>query len=186
MSAQAGRASVGIFKCCLRTSDPRVARIRRDNILPEVRQMLANARARPKLEDVLPDIRRAELAQAHGVWTELIADRGVANAHRALDALDEHDDHWWRRARQAILQHGLADLPSQSASSPWQAHSSVPLTLVRRSPVNRKCYCFPGNGLQLTGVLLAPNTTEAEMPRNPNPSKRRRVLRFPPSAASRR
>jgi hypothetical protein len=64
----------------LRTSDPRVARIRRDAILPEVRAMFDRARTEPKLENVLRAVRREEMVRAHIEWAELIADRGLAAA----------------------------------------------------------------------------------------------------------
>jgi hypothetical protein len=66
----------------LNTSDPRVARIRRDAMLPDLRALFDRARAEPTLGEVIPAVRRAELARAHAEWSELIADRGVANVAR--------------------------------------------------------------------------------------------------------
>jgi hypothetical protein len=48
---------------CLRTDSLKVARIRRDETLPEVRAMFAAARAEPTLDDALAAARRAERAR---------------------------------------------------------------------------------------------------------------------------
>ena len=106
----------------LNTSDPRVARIRRDAMLPDLRALFDRARAEPILDDVITAARRGELARAHAEWSELTADRGAANAHGVLYGLMDHEflrgdddedvavpsEAWQRRARRLLLHHGVA------------------------------------------------------------------------------
>lgn len=110
----------------LRTSDPRVARIRRDALLPEIRAAFDRARQEPKLEDVLGAVRRLELARAHADWSGLIANRGLSDARELFGMLDEDDDPYWeRRARQALMHHGRKPDPSavgRAAGAIFGAH----------------------------------------------------------------
>jgi integrase len=137
----------------LNTSDPRVARIRRDAILPDVRAMFDRARAEPTLDEVIPAARRAELARAHAEWSELIADRGVANAREVLGVLlgEEYisddvecvatpSEAWQRRARRVLLHHGLAptdEAIERIAETLLEAHiEGAELALEGRAPLN--------------------------------------------------
>jgi hypothetical protein len=115
-----GRACI---ERCLRTDSLKVARIRREEMLPEIKAVFTAARAEPKLENVLAAVRREEMARAQIEWTELIADRGAAAARQTLALLlddeylycpDDREDFaspsesWQRRARRELLRHGLA------------------------------------------------------------------------------
>jgi hypothetical protein len=104
----------------LHTGDPRVARIRRDAALPEIHALFARARAEPTLAEVIAAARREELARAGAIWSEAVLDRGPAAVRTALAALidAEHiagepeaipapSEAWQRRARRALLHHGL-------------------------------------------------------------------------------
>jgi hypothetical protein len=89
----------------LRTSDPRIAPIRRDALLPEIRAMSERARAEPKHEDLLAAVRREEMARAQIKWSDLVAGRGLAAARELFGVLDDDDPHWQRRGRQTALRH---------------------------------------------------------------------------------
>lgn len=179
------RLGCALIERALNTSDPRVARIRRDELLGEIRAMFTAARAEPALDDVLCATRREEMARAHATWSELVADRGVAAARQAfamllddeyLDGDEEHiaapSHHWQRRARRALLHRGVAPTDAaieRTAETLLEAHvEGAELAIDRRAlPSARAVDGAAGDGgaLKITAAgerYLAERTRDAK------------------------
>jgi hypothetical protein len=155
----------------LNTSDLRVARIHRDAILPDLRALFDRARAEPILDDMITAARRGELARAHAEWSELIADRGVANARGALYGLMDHEflrgdddedvavppEAWQRRARRLLLHHGVAPTDAaveRIAETLLEANvEGAEMALEGRTPPN--LMEIPGVGPVLASAIVA-------------------------------